>query len=207
MAAHDDEADRQHRHARQPTSAASTIIDPDRPDHLHEQRDRRRELPAEVDHREFEHDEPQAARHQKAPRCSGLTVAKSGMRNTREKHEDGRAEVRDPARKIKPRIVCARSSGSTERRRREVVAHVIERHQHDDEAAQHVGRSRSRRRGGAGACRRRSRHRRRGRRAGGWPRRSSRRALERIDQRDRAERLLVHDLGVERDLGRARVGW
>ena len=62
----------------------------------------------------------------------------------------------------------------------------------------------SSRRGAAGALDvARSRHRRPGRRAGGSPRRSCPPRSVGVDQRDRAERLLVHDVRVERNFGRA----
>ena len=125
------------------STAENNHRDADDPDHLQESNEPKVGIKGdtELHERHFEQDQPQPARHQK-PRQLRLALAARKLQvRTRagEKHEDGRAEVCDPARE-EQRDVRARQIGRIKLQRRVVneVARVVQHHDHHHDAAQQV---------------------------------------------------------------------
>lgn len=140
MAGHDRHAHRQHGPAWQPQQRRQQQEPAaDRPDHLQEQ-ERPGEIEGEGDHRQFEQDQPQAAQREEAREGGQVRVRALQVHGgSREEYEGRRAQVGDPARHEQRR----RGLGQIRRLRGqradvEVVAHVVEHHQHDHQAAEPV---------------------------------------------------------------------
>jgi hypothetical protein len=116
--------------------------DADGPDHLHDEPVfvAQAERPAECHHGELEYDQPQTARDQEASELGARAApAHEPGTDAGQEDEDGRAEVRDPAGEVQ-REIGLRQVERIAAHAGEVIAHVIERHQHDDQAAQDVDR-------------------------------------------------------------------
>jgi len=136
-------AEGENRRRRQPDQRCQHDHRPaQRPDH-----DEHRDLVVDVelhaeapDDREFEHDQPHATHEQESRQLRRrATAAREKGAGTGEQEERRRAQVRDPPcqeqRHRRLREVDWVEAGYTE-----VVAHVIERHQDHDTAAQRVDR-------------------------------------------------------------------
>ena len=136
-------------------SAASTIIEhADRPDHLQEQAVvvAHIERPRQAHERDFQHDEPQAARQKKPAQLGARATSPSEIgADAREQHERRRAEVRDPARQEQGRAGL-RQVERIEARVREEIADMIQRHQHHHQPAQDIDGSDARERMCADGC-------------------------------------------------------
>ncbi len=114
----------------------------DRPDHLQEQAVviAHVERPDEAHQRDFEHDQPQAAREQEPAQLRARAMSPGEIRaDACEQHERRRTEVRDPASEKQWRVGL-RQVERIEAHVGEEIADVIQRHQHHHQAAQDVDR-------------------------------------------------------------------
>jgi hypothetical protein len=151
VAEHDRQADRQaHARAEELQTGQHDHACADRPDHLHRGHDQsvrlrkaeRSERPSSRDHEPLDEDQPQAALEQeRAELARRLARGHQSGAGAREQHEHRCAEVRYPAReeqqrrdvRVRHRVLYAAGD--------EIVTCVIEHHDHEHEAAQHVDRS------------------------------------------------------------------